>query len=84
MDESGILKLINGAKQEYLCDGGCNTYFYIEFYKIWTNKINNIIKRLRDANSIHWGRTQMSYHMFTNLGENKQGYLVSKLRKGLA
>ena len=58
-------------------------YFCIGFSKIWQKKIYNIIKKLRDSNSIKWLRTRMSYHIFPNLGELLQGDLVSKIRRNL-
>ena len=58
--------------------------FCICFYKIWREKIYNIIRKLRDYNDIKWLRTRMSYHRFPKSGELLQGDLVSKIRRNLA
>ena len=59
-------------------------YFCRDFYKIWQEKIYNIIINIRDSNGIKWLRTQMSYNRFPNLGELLQGDLVSKTIQNLA
>ena len=83
--EADAFKLNNDANLENRSGGReCTTYFCIGISKIWRENIYNIIKKLRDCNSIKWLRTRMSYHRFPNLGETPEGYLVSKIRRNLA
>ena len=81
---SDASRLINESKQENRFSGECNTHFWIGFYDIYRENIQIIIQRICGANGLNWLRTKMSYHMFPNLGDLIQGYLVSKLRMGLA
>ena len=66
--KADTLKFNNDAKQEKRSGGReHSTYFCIGFYKIWWEKIYNIIKKLCDSNGIKWLRIRMSYHRFPNL-----------------
>ena len=50
----------------------------------YEEKTHNIIKLLCDKNGLNWLCTQMSHHIFPNIGELIQVYLASKLRRGLS
>ena len=58
---------------------GRNTYFFVDFYKIYIANIHSIIKILCDDNGINWLRNPMSYNRFPNLGRHIQGNFTSRL-----
>ena len=82
--KAGASKLINDENWENRSGGGSNTYLHVGFSKIWREKIHIIIQKLHESNCIKWLLTRMYYHRLPNSVKLIQGYMESKLQKGLA
>jgi hypothetical protein len=60
-----------------------STFFCIGFSGIWTLKpIHQRLKELRVKHGLTWLRNSMSYHKFSNLGQQLHNDLSRKLMKG--
>jgi len=64
-------------------DKARTTWFCIGYSTIWGLPISVRLKRLRAKYNLTWLRNSMSYHKFTNLGEQFNGDLTGKVMDGV-
>ena len=60
-----------------------NVYFCIAYSCYFSASIHRVTDKLKNQFNLSWLRAQMSFNRFINLAELLNGYLATKIRRGI-